>query len=69
MSEPIEVPKTKTPAQVKRDLNQKAIKAVHVFIERYMELEEGNDAEHEANEAKLIERLYDIFDPEDATPM
>ena len=45
--------------------DQAAIKLVHSFMKQYADLDEGNDAGHEENEQKLIDGLYDIYDPAD----
>jgi hypothetical protein len=63
-----DAPKPPTKAQIKKMLNAKALEAVHSFLDKYFEIPEGNDAEHDANETKLISTLLDLFDPEEVAP-
>lgn len=52
-----------TQAQLIKKLDKKAITLVHKFIANYFNLDESDDGGHENNESKLIEGLYDIYDP------
>jgi hypothetical protein len=63
-----ETPKPPTKAQIKKMLNAKALEAVHEFVDKYFNIPEGNDAEHDANETNLIKTLLDLFDPEEENP-
>lgn len=65
MAEVEVVKKPLTRAQVKRQLEKKAIEAINVFIENYFDLPENDNAKQEENENKLIETLLDIYDPEE----
>lgn len=58
-------PDEKEMKKLQRKLDAQAIKVVHEFIARYMELEENDDNGHEKNESDLIEGLCDIYDPQD----
>ena len=47
-----------------KNANAKAGRVVKAFMKTYFELPEEDDDGHEANEKNLIEKLYDIYDPE-----
>jgi len=49
--------------KLKKQADAKAIKLVHAFIKKYLELDENNEPANEANEGDLINALYDLYDP------
>lgn len=53
------------PGDLKRKADAKMKKLINSFMKRYFELGENDDSGHEENEQKLIEGLYDIYDPEE----
>jgi hypothetical protein len=49
----------------KRQASRKVTKLIASVMKKYFELDDNDEAGHEENEKKLIEGLYDIYDPID----
>ena len=60
-----EVPKKLTAAQIRKKADSEAMKLVHAFVKKYMDLDENDDTGHDNNESDFISQLLNIYDAEE----